>query len=152
MQWPSWQDNSIINTAWSLTTIQYLAWYLHFNAILTHHQGNFSFRKKSDLYRKAQPIKTQKHRAQCQWIDLPNNYYIRKHYTNIVRARGLGNLLRLCLSRMPEAKSHQNDCLNMSWTRASIRKDKPTWMGNHHQSSVLHKELQETKECWEWGK
>lgn len=98
--------------------------------VLSPHQWNFCFQQT-------------KATTEDLWGQVPMNTFIkylpylrlRDHYREgdrkTVRARTSGNLL--CLPGMLEAmhiKSHQCDCLNISWARTTI--DTLMWTGGKH--------------------
>jgi hypothetical protein len=64
---------------------------------------------------------------------------------------------RLYLPEVSEAtpiESQQHECLSMSWTRAITTDMLKSMEGKKACASMyaLYKELQTTKECWEWEK
>lgn len=57
----------------------------------------------------------------------------------------------LVVSEAKTIRSHQCDYSNMSWARTAPIEGR-TWMQKDHEVLGLHRELQVTKERWEWDK
>lgn len=119
------------------------------------HQGSFPF----DIWRLLQKAITNQNTelwspvlTDTSKAPTPGTGNITERGQGIVRARGSGRLpwgYLLVMSEAASIKSHQHGCLNTSWARATM--GIPEWMGMKHEASTLYKELEATKESWEWA-